>query len=127
MEIKKVALGNAEEAYIEDRLSDGVNIIFSDDNNKGKTILMQGIMYALGNVPIFPKGFNYRANYFYCQVEIGENQIEFLRKGKFYVIKIGNITYQFDNTTELKYFLLVRIKEIPLILLIQDIIRSKIL
>jgi conserved hypothetical protein len=36
MIIKTVALGNNEESYIEKRISDGVNIILSDDNNKGK-------------------------------------------------------------------------------------------
>lgn len=65
MIIKSIALGNVEEAYVEEKLTDGVNIIFSDDNNKGKTLVMQGMMYAMGNQPIFPKGFNYRSNYFY--------------------------------------------------------------
>lgn len=46
MKIKSIALGNTEEAYVEERFSDGVNIIFSDDNNKGKTLVMQGMMYA---------------------------------------------------------------------------------
>lgn len=64
MIIKSIALGNAEEAYVEERLTDGVNIIFSDDNNKGKTLVMQGMMYAMGNQPIFPKGFTTCANFF---------------------------------------------------------------
>ena len=38
MIVKKIALGNKEEAYIENRLTDGVNIIYSDDNNRGKTL-----------------------------------------------------------------------------------------
>lgn len=80
MKIKSIALGNAEEAYVEERFTDGVNIIFSDDNNKGKTLVMQGMMYAMGNHPIFPKGFNYRSNYFYCKVEINDEEIEFLRR-----------------------------------------------
>ena len=42
MKILKTGCGNACEAYIEDRLTDGVNIIFSNDNNKGKTIIFQG-------------------------------------------------------------------------------------
>ena len=37
MIIKSIALGNVKEAYVEEKLTDGVNIIFSDDNNKGKT------------------------------------------------------------------------------------------
>lgn len=39
MRILKTGCGNTEEAFIENRLTDGVNIIFSNDNNKGKTII----------------------------------------------------------------------------------------
>lgn len=105
MIIKSIALGNSKEAYVEGRLQDGVNIIFSDDNNKGKTIVMQGMMYAMGNQPIFPKGFNYRENYYYCKVEINQKVIEFLRRESFFVVKMQEHYYTFDNVTELKYFL----------------------
>lgn len=105
MIIKSIALGNVDEAYVEERLTDGVNIIFSDDNNKGKTLVMQGMMYAMGNQPIFPKGFNYRANYFYCKVEINQEEIEFLRRDSSFVVKRQDAQYSFDNVTELKYFL----------------------
>lgn len=105
MKIKSIALGNAEEAYVEERFSDGVNIIFSDDNNKGKTLVMQGMMYAMGNQPIFPKGFNYRSNYFYCKAEINDEEIEFLRRDSSFLVKRQGVQYSFDNVTELKYFL----------------------
>ena len=36
MKIIKVGLGNTDEAYIESEFSDGINIIYSDENNKGK-------------------------------------------------------------------------------------------
>lgn len=114
MIIKSMALGNAEEAYVEERLTNGVNIIFSDDNNKGKTLVMQGMMYAMGNQPIFPKGFNYRANYFYCKVEVNKKEIEFLRRDSSFVVKKQEKYYTFDNVTELKYFLVdEHIFEIP--------------
>ncbi len=114
MIIKSIALGNVEEAYVEERLTDGVNIIFSDDNNKGKTLVMQGMMYAMGNQPIFPKGFNYRANYFYCKVEVNKKEIEFLRRDSSFVVKKQEKYYTFDNVTELKYFLVdEHIFEIP--------------
>lgn len=58
MIIKIVALGNNEESYIEKRITSGANIILSDDNNKGKTILIQSMFYAIGNVPIFPESFD---------------------------------------------------------------------
>lgn len=31
-----VAIGNKDEAYIEKNLIDGINILLSDENNKGK-------------------------------------------------------------------------------------------
>ena len=60
MKIRKVAVGNAAEAFIEGNFTNGVNIISSDDNNKGKTIVIQSMMYALGNEPTFPTSFEER-------------------------------------------------------------------
>ena len=67
MIIKKIAIGNGEEAYIEDSFSEGVNIILSDDNNKGKTIVTQSILYALGNKPIYPNSFKYKDYIYYLE------------------------------------------------------------
>jgi hypothetical protein len=44
MIIRKVAVGNSEEAFIEDTLSEGLNILLSDDNDKGKTIIIQSML-----------------------------------------------------------------------------------
>lgn len=60
MKILGVAVGNSKEAFIESRFTEGLNIISSDDNNKGKTIVIQSMMYALGNEPTFPTSFNIR-------------------------------------------------------------------
>lgn len=57
MKIKKVAFGDLQQSFVEDRFHDNVNIIFSDDNNKGKTLVFQGLMFSIGNEPIFPAGF----------------------------------------------------------------------
>lgn len=38
MKILRVAVGNSKEAFIESRFTEGLNIISSDDNNKGKTM-----------------------------------------------------------------------------------------
>ncbi len=46
--IKSVYVGNENEAYIEKRFRDGLNVVFSDDNHMGKTVVMQSLMYALG-------------------------------------------------------------------------------
>ena len=40
MKILKVAVGNSTEAFVENGFSDKLNIISSDDNNKGKTIVV---------------------------------------------------------------------------------------
>ena len=37
MIIRAVYIGNSEEAYINKEFKEGLNIISSDDNNKGKT------------------------------------------------------------------------------------------
>lgn len=105
MIIKKTGFGNYTEAFIEDRFHDGVNIIFSDDNNKGKTLVVQGLMYALGNEPIFPSGFPADSYYFYSQVEINGENIEFLRRRNSVVMNYKAKMYVFDTITEMKYFL----------------------
>lgn len=57
MIIKSIYIGNSNEAFIEDSFGKDFNIIYSDDNNKGKTIVIQSIMYCLGNSPVFPASF----------------------------------------------------------------------
>ena len=69
MIIKKIAVGNSTEAFVEDGFTDGLNIISSDDNNKGKTIAMQSMMYAIGNEPTFPTTFDYKKYYYYIEFE----------------------------------------------------------
>ncbi|MGZ3802542.1 MAG: hypothetical protein ACXVCL_20455 [Bdellovibrio sp.] len=69
MIVLETGFGDATEAFLENRISPGVNIIFSDDNNKGKTLVIQGLMYSMGNEPIFPSGFNHRNYMFYSKIE----------------------------------------------------------
>ena len=69
MIIKKMAVGNKDEAFVENDFNEGVNIISSDDNNKGKTIVIQSMMYALGNDPTFPTSFDYKSYYHYIEFE----------------------------------------------------------
>ena len=47
--VRAIYLGNEAEAYILDDFIDGINIINSDDNHVGKTIVMQSIMFAMGS------------------------------------------------------------------------------
>ena len=81
MIIKKIAIGNGEEAYIEDSFSEGVNIILSDDNNKGKTIVIQSILYALGNKPIYPSSFNYKKYTYYLEFTHNDKEYVIVRNG----------------------------------------------
>lgn len=115
MKILKTGCGNAEEAFIEDRFTDGVNVVFSNDNNKGKTIIFQGLMYALGNDPIFPSGFEYRSYYFYTCIEHDGNVFEFLRKNNTIAVKSGDAVAVLNDTSELKYFVTKNIFPLPYI------------
>lgn len=106
MIIKKFALGNAGEAFIEDRLIDGFNIIFSDDNNKGKTIVMQSMLYAIGNEPVFPSSFDYKNYYHYVELELDNGESVILcRKGNSYVMKSKEGIRPIDSVAELKVYL----------------------
>ncbi|WP_438467992.1 hypothetical protein [Streptococcus pluranimalium] len=105
MLIKKIAFGNAEEAFIEDRLTDGVNIIYSDDNNKGKTLLFQAFMYSIGNTPIFPGNFKKDDYYFYSMINSLGVDYEFLRRKNTFLVKYLQEFHMFETLSELKYFL----------------------
>lgn len=87
MKIRKVAVGNAAEAFIEGNFTNGVNIISSDDNNKGKTIVIQSMMYALGNEPTFPTSFEFQKYYYYIEFEEAGIIFKLCRSGDGFVLK----------------------------------------
>lgn len=116
MQIKKVIVGNKEEAFIESRLGEGINIISSDDNNKGKTIVIQSMMYAMGNDPIFPSSFPFQEYYHIVGLEINDEEIKICRKkNTFAVIKKGNL-YIHDSLPEFKRFINKNIFKLPVII-----------
>ncbi len=115
MIVKKVAFGNEKEAFIETNFVEGVNIIYSNDNNKGKTLVMQGLMYALGNEPIFPKGFEPSNYYFYAKIGVDQEEFEFLRKGNNTLIRNKDSLHMCGSITELKHYLNKHVFKIPLI------------
>ncbi|CQR73274.1 hypothetical protein [Sporomusa ovata] len=116
MKIKRVLVGNINEAFIENRFSEGINIISSDDNNKGKTIIIQSMMYALGNEPIFPSSFKFKDYYHIVEIDINDDVITICRKGNsFTILYKGNISV-FDNLSEFKYFINKVFFNIPFIL-----------
>lgn len=106
MIIKKIACGNSNEAFIEDRLTSGFNIIYSDDNNKGKTIVIQSALFAIGNEPIFPSSFEYKDCYHYVEVELDNGNIVCsCRKGNSFTVRIGDSISILDSVSELKRYL----------------------
>lgn len=116
MKIKKIAFGNEISSFIEDRITDGVNIIFSDDNNRGKTLVMQGLMYSLGYEAIFPSSFNYRDQYFYSQIERDGQHYEFLRKNNSFVIKAMEFIQVFNSERDFRYFFDSNLFKLPRII-----------
>ena len=154
MIIKKVAVGNSTEAFVEEQFESGLNIISSDDNNKGKTIVIQSMMYAIGNEPTFPTTFEYKNYYYYVEFQVKEKIFKVCRYGDNFAIIDDKKLMLFDSVSELKrywtkyifklpqivkylklliqfyssnYFLLGRIKKIHLIFHILDCTIKKIL
>ncbi len=116
MQIRKVIVGNKEDAFIENRFSEGINIISSDDNNKGKTIIIQSMMYAMGNDPIFPSSFPFQEYYHIVELEINGENIKICRKkNTFVVIKKGSL-YVHDSLPEFKRFINKNIFKLPVII-----------
>lgn len=113
MIIKKIAIGNNSEAFIEERFQNKTNIIFSDDNNKGKTILMQSIVYSIGYDSIWPVGFNSKNYYFYSKISFDNIDYEFLRHNNSIVVIGNNQNYIFNSIAEFKYFIAKEVIPIP--------------
>lgn len=105
MLIKKVAFGDKDEAFIESRLIDGLNVLYSNENNRGKTLVMQGLMYSIGYDSIFPGSFEHKDKYFYSEIEVDNNKYEFLRKKNSVVVKTDGSIQIFNSISELKYFI----------------------
>ena len=104
MIIKKTAFGNSQEAFIEDRFKNTTNIIFSNDNNRGKTLVIQGLMHSIGYDSIFPSGFNYKSYFFYSNIIINQISYEFLRKGNSIILLENDKLNVFNSISEFKYY-----------------------
>ena len=88
--IKAVYIGNSTESFIEDHFSDDMNVIYSLDNNRGKTIVMQGMAYTLGAMPTFPDGFPYREYMYIVDLDVNGNEVTVLRSRDTFAVKTGN-------------------------------------
>lgn len=113
MIIKKTAFGNRKEAFIENRFTDKTNIIYSNENNRGKTLLLQSIIYSLGYESIFPSGFDAKKYFFYTEIEIESRKFEFLRKGNSILVINQEQLYIFNSITEFKYYFDQEIYTLP--------------
>lgn len=100
MKINMVAIGNEEQAFIEKRFVDGVNIIISDDNDRGKTIVIQSILFALGNLPVYPTSFDFKNHYFYLSIEVNHSCIEILRKKNQFLVIDSETDFQLFETVK---------------------------
>ncbi|PFU30835.1 hypothetical protein COK80_09135 [Bacillus anthracis] len=115
MIIQKVAIGNSKEAYIESSFTDAINVISSDDNNRGKTILIQSLMFCLGNVPAFPSTFNYMEYYHVIVFSIEDKQYTLCRKANSFILKNNHTLMIFDSTAELKRYWTKNLFKLPTI------------
>lgn len=115
MIIQKVAIGNSEEAYIESSFSQTINVISSDDNNRGKTILIQSLMFCLGNVPAFPSTFNYMDYYHIIVFTVEDKQYTLCRKANSFILKSDHNLMVFDSISELKRHWTKNIFKLPII------------
>lgn len=113
MIIKKIAVGNMQEAYIENNLNADLNIISSDDNNRGKTIVIQSLIYALGNVPVFPATFNYKEYYHLVEFEKDNEVFLVCRYNNNFVISKNNAIMILDSVSEFKKYWSKHISKLP--------------
>lgn len=113
MIIKKVAVGNSMEAFVEENFESGLNIISSDDNNKGKTIIVQSMMYAIGNEPAFPTSFEYKKYYYYVEFEVKEKLFKICRYGDDFALIDSNKLMLLNSVSELKRYWSKYILKLP--------------
>ena len=92
IKVEAVYIGDQTSSFVQKGFSDGVNIINSDDNHVGKTIVMQSMMYVLGYDAMFPKSFDSKQYYFIVDLKIDGQPISVLRhKDTFVVIDNGAV------------------------------------
>lgn len=116
MIIKRTAVGNGTEAFVESEYVEGLNIISSDDNNKGKTIAIQSMMYALGNDPTFPTTFDYKDYYHYIEFEVNGTLYQLCRNNSSFILKHDDVLMVFDSVSELKRYWTKHIFRLPQII-----------
>ena len=115
MKILISGFGNKKEAFVQESYADGVNIITSDDNNRGKTLVIQSLMYSLGNEPNFPMSFEPREYYHYVRFSHNDKEYEICRNNKDYIICCDEGRFMLNGVAELKRFLNKHVFTFPFI------------
>ena len=113
IKIKAVYIGNGAESYIEDRLTDGINVIYSLDNNRGKTVLMQGAMYALGAIPTFPERFPYKEYVYIVDLDIDGNEVSVLRSRNTFAVKTSDSLSLFNSEADYSRYWSENFRSLP--------------
>lgn len=119
MIIKRIAFGNSLEAYVENNLKDGINLIYScPQNNKGKTVVFQSLFYGLGSEAKFPRNFdNDKSNYYYVELYSNNELFKICRRKDTYVVKSSDNLLIFDSQSDFKRFYHKYIDKLPVIIL----------
>ena len=114
--VKSIYIGNAVESFIQRGLSDGVNIVWSVENHRGKTVALQGIMYALGALPQFPESFPRKECVFIVDVEANGTELSILRDNDTFVVKDSENILLFRGIREFSEFWDERVSPLPRII-----------
>lgn len=113
--VKSVYVGNEYEAYIESRFTSGLNVIFSNDNHMGKTIVMQSLMYALGSDADFPHSFRSEDYYFIVDFDIDGTPLSVLRRKDTFAFRDGEELYLLESAAEFRDFWNSKVSPLPMI------------
>lgn len=111
--VKAAYIGNGIESFVERSFTDGINVIYSIDNNKGKTVLMQGIMFALGAVPTFPSGFQYREYIYIVDLNVDNKDISVLRSKNTFAVLADDELHTFESEASFSRYWSDNIRYLP--------------
>ena len=111
--MKAAYIGNGIESFVENNFSTEMNVIYSLDNNRGKTILMQGIMFCLGAIPTFPDGFPFREYTYIVDLECDGKPITVARKHNSFAVKTVDGIQALESVEAFKGFWNDNISELP--------------
>lgn len=111
--VKAAYIGNGIESFVERSFTNGINVVYSMDNNRGKTVLMQGIMFALGAVPTFPSGFQYREYIYIVDLDVDGRDVSVLRSKNTFAVLSNNELHTFESEASFSKYWSKNIRILP--------------